>query len=183
MKRLTTHEIIAGQVHDIPVFEMQDCAGVEEIIKRLAAIEDILGDEYDLDRLRELVEAEKEDRYIIMKEPRRAGVHRLTELAEADRDGRCKVLPCRDWLEIVFGDQDVFYGIDTDYLECPIREISVDSSSRCTWYDGWKTVVLKGYDENGLDWEFAPEDIGKTVFRTREAAEAALKGEQDGSKG
>lgn len=55
MKRLTTHEIIAGQVHDIPVFEMQDCAGVEEIIKRLSAIENILGDEYDLDRLRELL--------------------------------------------------------------------------------------------------------------------------------
>lgn len=107
---------------------------------------------------------------------------RLGELIEADRDGRCVLLPCKDWMEIVFGDQDVFYGIDTDYLECPIREISVDSSSRCTWYDGWKTVVLKGYDENGLDWEFAPEDIGKTVFRTREAAEAALK-ERRGDEG
>ena len=120
----------------------------------LADVHDILGDNYDLDRLRELV--------------------------EADRDGRCVLLPCKDWLEIVFGDQEVFYGIDTDYLECPIREISVDSSSRCTWYDGWKTVVLKGYDENGFDWEFSPEDIGKRVFLTREAAEAALKGEQDG---
>ena len=59
MKRLTAHEIIAGLVHDIPVFEMQDCAGVEEIIKRLADIEDILGDEYELDRLRELVEADR----------------------------------------------------------------------------------------------------------------------------
>ena len=37
---------------------------------RLAYIEDILGDEYDLDRLRELV--------------------------EADRDGRCVVLPCKE---------------------------------------------------------------------------------------
>lgn len=120
----------------------------------LADVQKILGENYDLDRLREIV--------------------------EADRDGRCKVLPCKDWLEIVFGDQEVFYGIDTDYLECPIREISVDSSSRCTWYDGWKTVVLKGYDENGFDWEFSPEDIGKRVFLTRESAEAALKGEQDG---
>ena len=31
----------------------------ESTIDRLAAIEDILGDEYDLDRLRELVEADK----------------------------------------------------------------------------------------------------------------------------
>ena len=36
----------------------------ETAIHRLAAIEDILGDEYDLDRLRELVEADKEGRRI-----------------------------------------------------------------------------------------------------------------------
>ena len=117
--------------------------------QRLADIEDILGDDYDLDRLKELV--------------------------EADREGRCVVLPCKDWLEIVFGEQEVFYGIDTSYIENPIREISVDSSSRCTWYDGWETVVLNGYEENGLDWEFSPEEIGKTVFLTREEAEAALE--------
>ena len=40
-----------------------------EDIDRLAAIEDILGDDYELDRLRELV--------------------------EADRDGRCVALPCK----------------------------------------------------------------------------------------
>ena len=39
------------------------------IYDRLAAIEDILGDEYDLDRLR--------------------------ELGQADREGRCVVLPCK----------------------------------------------------------------------------------------
>ena len=161
-------ETVGEIMYDNLQFGPMECDGVlgflwlaagqaAEMRGRLKMIEDILGDKYDLDRLQELL--------------------------EADRDGRCKVLPCKDWLEIVFGDQEVFYGIDTDYLECPIREISVDSSSRCTWYDGWKTVVLKGYDENGFDWEFSPEDIGKRVFLTREAAEAALKGEQDGSKG
>lgn len=39
-------------------------------IERLATIEDILGDDYDLDRLRQLV--------------------------QADRDGRCVVLPCKE---------------------------------------------------------------------------------------
>ena len=43
------------------------CDKFTEILCRLAKIEDILGDDYDLDRLRELV--------------------------EADRDGRCVVLP------------------------------------------------------------------------------------------
>ena len=122
---------------------------IDDAVIRLAAIEEILGDDYDLDRLKELV--------------------------EVDREGRCVVFPCKDWLEIVFGEQEVFYGIDMDYIEHPIREISVDSSSRCTWYDGWKTVVLKGYDENGLDWEFSPEEIGKTVFLTRKEAEVHWK--------
>lgn len=121
----------------------------KEVCERLAAIEDILSDDYDLDRLKELV--------------------------QADREGKCVLLPCKDWLEIVFGEQEVFYGIDMECIEHPIREISVDSSSRCTWYDGWKSVVIKGYDENGLDWEFSPEEIGETVFLTREEAEAALE--------
>ena len=34
-------------------------------VDRLAAIEDILGDEYDLDRLRELVEADREQRCFV----------------------------------------------------------------------------------------------------------------------
>lgn len=103
------------------------------------------------------------------------GLDRLRELVQADKEGRGVVLPCKGWLEIVFGEQEVFYGIDHDYAENPVREISVDSSDRCTWYNGWKTVVLKGYDENGLDWEFSPEDIGKTVFLSREDAEKALE--------
>lgn len=128
------------------------CENFSKIVDRMGQIKDILGDAYDLDRLRDLV--------------------------EADKNGRCVVMPCKDWLGIVFGDQEVFYGIDKDYEENPIREISVDSSSRCTWYNGWESVVLKGYDENGFDWEFSPEDIGKTVFLTREAAETALAKEE-----
>lgn len=42
---------------------------IAKAFDRLAAIEDILGDEYDLERLRELV--------------------------QADREGRCVVLPCK----------------------------------------------------------------------------------------
>lgn len=99
----------------------------------------------------------------------------LCELAQSEKEGRLVVLPCKDWFEIVFGEQELFWGIDTDYIDTPIREISVDNAERFTWYDGWKTLVLRGNDENGLDWEFSPEDIGKTVFLTREAAEAALE--------
>lgn len=99
MKRLTTHEIIAGQAHDIPIFEMQDCAGVEEIIRRLAAIEDILcdgEDDYDLDRLsvlcnqRMTMREEVSQRYSLTA---KIPLDRLRELAQADREGRCVVLP------------------------------------------------------------------------------------------
>ena len=38
----------------------------ESTIDRLAAIEDILGDDYDLDRLRELVEADRDGRFVII---------------------------------------------------------------------------------------------------------------------
>lgn len=109
----------------------------------------------------------------------RAQLRHLEELAEADRAGRLVVLPCKDWLDVVFGDQVLFWGIDKDYVEQPIREISLDDADRVGWYDGYKTVFLKGTDENGEAWEFYPEEIGKTVFLTREAAEKALEGKQN----
>ena len=102
-------------------------------------------------------------------------INRLRKLAEADRAGRLAVLPCEDWLEVVFGDQVLFWGIDKDYVEQPIREISLDDADRIGWYDGYKTVFLKGTNENGEAWEFYPEEIGETVFLTREEAEAALE--------
>ena len=40
-----------------------DAVSVLQCVDRLAAIEDILGDEYDLDRLRELVEAGREQEF------------------------------------------------------------------------------------------------------------------------
>ena len=60
---------------------------------RLAAIEDALGDEYDLDLVQKLIQAYREGRYIILKGPEQAGISRLRELAKADREGRCVVLP------------------------------------------------------------------------------------------
>lgn len=48
-----------------------DSAGVStyfEAINRLGEIEDVLGDNYDLNRLKELIEADKEGRCIILSE-------------------------------------------------------------------------------------------------------------------
>lgn len=106
---------------------------------------------------------------------------RIVALMEADKAGRLVVLPCKDWLEVVFGDQVLFWGIDKEYVEQPIREISVDDADRAGWYDGYKTVFLKGTDENGEAWEFYPEEIGKSVFLTYEEAEKALEAMKDGN--
>lgn len=46
-----------------------ECEKFCQIVEALGAIEDILGDNYDLDRLRELVEADREGRCVVLSEP------------------------------------------------------------------------------------------------------------------
>ena len=179
MERLTKRE--NGHAHYPRCFEepcggmgcrTEDCEFKVEICERLTDYEDTerTPEEIDMDH-----EAAEQLRYLC----RNCDIDRLEKLAEADRAGRLAVLPCKDWLEVVFGDQVLFWGIDKDYVEQPIREISLDDADRIGWYDGYKTVFLKGTDENGEAWEFYPEEIGKTVFLTREEAEAALEAMKD----
>ena len=82
---------------------------------------------------------------------------RLRELAEADKDGRVVVLPCRK------GD-----GLWT-YCNHPVKRVY-----SCTV---WDVSTLNGrtvLNTLGLG-TIRPEDIGKTVFLTREEAEKALQ--------
>lgn len=74
------------------------------------------------------------------------------------------------WLDIVFGDQETFWGIDESYIENPIREIRLNNERKIEWYDGWQTAYFCGTDENGCAWEFTPDDVGKKVFLTEEEA-------------
>lgn len=55
MERLTDIEVIGGKVHPVPKLELQSTSGFEKIVRRLSDIEDILGDTYDLDRLKEAI--------------------------------------------------------------------------------------------------------------------------------
>lgn len=173
-----------------PVFESVAATVTDyhKCVDRLGQIEDILGDTYDLDRLREAIDKKNEyERFIKQWEQmaeiagavKKVGAERVAKLVEADRSGRCVLLPCKGWLDLVFGEQEAFWAVDDDYDDEKIREITVRNEERFTWFDGWKTVVFNGTDENGLDYEFSPEDVGKTVFLTREAAEAALAKEAD----
>ena len=64
MKRLT-EKLESG------VINVKYASQHETAIHRLVTIEDILGDEYDLDRLRELVQADREGRCVVLDMPRK----------------------------------------------------------------------------------------------------------------
>lgn len=134
----------------------------ETAIHRLVTIEDILGDEYDLDLLQKQIQAYREGRYIILKEPEQAGISRLRELAQADREGRCVVLPCKV-------EDDVYINILGRTLPFTVISISQMSS----------TPTFKAQHGIRLVYIFKADDVGETVFMTRAEAEAALQGEQE----
>lgn len=136
MERLTDIEVIAGQVHPIPKLELQNPSGLEKIVSRLQEIEDILGDTYDLDRLRELV--------------------------EADKAGRCVLHPLK-------AENEVYVVILGRVLPFEV--------TNAVWYGASPTY--KAMHGMHLCFAFKQDDIGKTVFLTREAAEAAMAKESD----
>lgn len=114
---------------------------VFQAVRRLQEIENILGDTYDLDRLRELV--------------------------EADKAGRCVVLPCK-------------CGDTVWYLT------GVPSMTNKICFDRIESAKVVGFyfDERGLQIRldhFCGSHgtygfWGKTVFLTEQSAQAALKG-------
>ena len=92
---------------------------------------------------------------------------RLRELAEADKDGRCVVLPCKVG-------QRVFALLDTDkhISECEVKRIGMGNEI------GF--IGLEPIGARGREYGVALNGFGKTVFLTREAAEKALEGIKDG---
>ena len=64
----------------------------KEVWKRLKAYEDT---GLTPERCAEFARADAEGRYIVMRDAEQEGVARIRELAEADKDGRVVVLPCK----------------------------------------------------------------------------------------
>ena len=84
MERLT--ERIGSRVINVKYASQHETA-----IHRLVTIEDILGDEYDLDRLRELVQADKEGRSVFRQAleiygPQHQTMMALEEMAELAKE-------------------------------------------------------------------------------------------------
>ena len=84
-------------------------------------------------------------------------IDRLRELAEADKDGRVVVLPCRQGDEL------------WTYCNHPVKRVYSFTVSDVSTLNG-RTVL----NTLGLG-TIRPEDIGKTVFLTREEAARALQ--------
>lgn len=114
-------------------------------------------------RCAEFAQADAEGRYIVMRDAEQEGVARLRELAEADKDGRVVVLPCKE------GDTVWMYGEDFG----TVLPYTIDLIS----FVGKGCGYSANYNHNGelIDGiDFEDDDIGKTVFLTREEAEKAL---------
>ena len=103
-------------------------------------------------------------------------IDRLRELAEADRDGRLVVLPCKVGDTVYTVDIDCRDNSDPEKMcfcwNKSCREC--DKSYFRVWENHTKTANIRSIvAEMGLCGETG--GFGKTVFLTREAAEAALE--------
>jgi hypothetical protein len=118
------------------------------------------------ERCAEFARADAEGRYIVMRDAEREGVARLRELAEADKDGRVVVLPCKVG-------QRVFALLDTDkhISECEVKQIGMGNKI------GF--IGLEPIGARGREYGVALNGFGKTVFLTHEEAEAALEAMKD----
>ena len=96
------------------------------------------------------------------------GTDRLRELVEADKEGRVVVLPCKVG-------QRVFALLDTDkhISECEVKQIGMGNKI------GF--IGLEPIGARGREYGVALNGFGKTVFLTREEAEAALEAKKNGN--
>lgn len=69
-----------------------DCPAFDRLVERLAAYEDT---GLTPEQCAEYAKADREGRYIVLRDAEQEGVKRLRELAEADKEGRVAVLPCK----------------------------------------------------------------------------------------
>ena len=143
-----------------------DCPAFDKLIERLAAYE-------ETGLTPEEIKAPFTEDAMINLAAQALGVEadRLRELAEADKDGRCVVLPCK-------------VG-DTVWIVGAVRKLY--SAKVRTFFCGHPSTVC-GSDPYGhihmirtTECDIPMQEFGKTVFLSREEAEKALQ-EMEGKK-
>ena len=134
-----------------------------DFVDRLAAYEDT---GLTPERCAEFARADAEGRYIVMRDAEQAGVARLRELAEADKDGHVVVLPCKvgDTVWRIVRDGEPHITRDE------VRDMYfADDMTPCVELVGGRVTFT--------------EKFGKTVFLSREEAEKALQEMEDKKDG
>lgn len=164
-----------GAYNILDVAKYQGDAEFDEILKsialRLSEIENVLGDDYNLSLIRDLVEAERDGRIIVMKYAEQKGVARMQELAKADMEGRLVVLPLKP------GDEVYYIG----WSACSHGWHDPEECSGCGYECDSKRVV-KSMRVHSCSWivENFIDRENHYYYTSYHAAEAALKGENDG---
>lgn len=162
------------------------CEKFGELLVRLCQIEDIFGDTYDLDRLREAIDKKDEyERFIKQWEQmaeiagavKKVGAERVAELVEADKQGRCVVLPCKygERVYCVYHKRETHFG-------CAHCLASYGMGVACDYYNA-ETDTCSNSPEKYKNYEIISKhfeagmipDFGKTVFKSSKDAESACK--------
>lgn len=162
MKRLTSKRdwIEAGK-------DLSNEWGYSHIWRRLKQIEDILGDDYDLERLEVMMTQCMSMREEVSERFRITGsipVERLRELVEADRNGRCVILPKE--VRLKKGDRVWYADRGNGELESGTVYMAV-------YKDGKLASFSVDFDCGDFD-EFSGVAWGECFFGSKQAAEAAL---------
>lgn len=129
--------------------EAFDCERLYEFIDRLGNIEDILGDTYDLDRLRELV--------------------------AADKDGRCVLLPVKPNLKPGVEESRCFILLDNgEFVDDNVYNVSIGPDNNCKM-----NTIYSTFDFGDFELSEVGHRIFWDENNVREAAESALAKEAD----
>lgn len=142
-----------------------------EELKKLSKIQTILGSDYKIDQVQEILQkqSEYEDFIKRWKEAveiagavKDVGAKRISELVKADQDGRCIVLPCKPSDVTVYQLRNKKHalgvGVHPRHIYCTT-----------VWANGRYELEHQGY-EPCMD-----KDFGKTWFLKEEEANAALE--------
>lgn len=142
-------------------YDIWDEEGLIKQLNRLAAYEDTGLEPEEIYEVRFLIAAQRDPQKL----------SRLSDLVLADQEGRLVVLPCK----VVCG--TTIWWADSNIHADPIK-CEVSSFGIYTGPDGelqlWMNCYV--YGTTPMSRSFRVSSICKTVFLTREAAEAALKG-------
>jgi hypothetical protein len=144
--------------------KINGCQYSGEFIDRLAAYED---SGLTPEKCAVYGKADREGRYIVLRDAEEEGVARLRELALADKDGRVVVLPCEVG-------STVYTEFCDEIVEKRIGQFHVNGYTEPRL---WADIDCDWTSTQCVRWDLA---IGKTIFLTREEAEEKLKEVQKG---